>query len=76
MSSSTIQAIQQGDRKQLARAISLVENETDGFEKLLQSLPTKTDTSPGSSFVRPLRNQFRVAPAILASRSLIIDITQ
>src|SRR5689334_2995998 len=40
MSSSTIQAIQQGDRKQLARGISLVENETDGFEKLLQSLPT------------------------------------
>ena len=40
MSSSTIQAIQQGDRKQLARAISLIENETEGFETLLQSLPT------------------------------------
>src|SRR5215831_193404 len=42
--SSTIQAIQQGDRKQLARAISLVENEGEGFEKLLQSLPTNNNS--------------------------------
>ena len=31
--------LQQGDTKSLARSISLVENETSGYEELLQSLP-------------------------------------
>src|SRR6187397_1537238 len=31
--------LQQGDAKALARSISLVENEADGYEELLQSLP-------------------------------------
>ena len=39
MLSSVIKAIQERDTKELARAISLVENEADGFEKLLQALP-------------------------------------
>lgn len=34
-----LQAIKQGDRKTLARLISLVENQTEGVESLLQSLP-------------------------------------
>ena len=34
-----LQQIQQGDVKALARCISLVENEVDGYEKLLQLLP-------------------------------------
>ncbi|GAC1395052.1 MAG: methylmalonyl Co-A mutase-associated GTPase MeaB [Sediminibacterium sp.] len=32
-------AIQQGDRKALARSISLIENEVEGYEWLLQQLP-------------------------------------
>jgi len=40
---SVITEIQQGNIKSLARAISLVENETDGFEGILQSLPPKTN---------------------------------
>jgi LAO/AO transport system kinase len=39
MISSVLKEIQQGNTKSLARAISLVENESDGFEELLQSLP-------------------------------------
>jgi LAO/AO transport system kinase len=35
----SIQKIQQGDVKALARTISLVENNYEGYEKLLQSLP-------------------------------------
>lgn len=31
--------LQQGDAKALARSISLVENEADGYEGLLRSLP-------------------------------------
>ena len=38
MSSSIVKAIQQGNIKELARAISLIENEGKGFEELLQSL--------------------------------------
>lgn len=34
-----LQAIQQGDRKTLARLISMVENQTEGVASLLQSLP-------------------------------------
>jgi LAO/AO transport system kinase len=44
MSSSVVKEIQQGNIKSLARAISLVENESDGFEGLLQSLPAKTNS--------------------------------
>jgi LAO/AO transport system kinase len=44
MSSSTIRAIQLGNIKELARAISLVENESDGFEELLQSLPSNRNS--------------------------------
>src|SRR6476469_464464 len=44
MSSRAIKAIQEGNTKELARAISLVENEADGFEKLLQSLPENNNT--------------------------------
>src|ERR1700745_4200918 len=44
MSSSTIKAIQLGNIKELARAISLVENESDGFEELLQSLPSNKNS--------------------------------
>jgi LAO/AO transport system kinase len=42
MASSLIKEIQQGNIKSIARAISLVENEAEGFEELLQSLPPKT----------------------------------
>ena len=34
-----LQQIKQGDAKVLARCISLVENEVDGYENLLQLLP-------------------------------------
>ena len=34
-----LKQLQQGDIKALARSISLVENETDGYEKLLESVP-------------------------------------
>jgi LAO/AO transport system kinase len=34
-----LKSIQQGDRRVLARAISLVENEVDGYMELMQSLP-------------------------------------
>ena len=44
MASSLISEIQKGNIKILARAISVVENEADGFEELLQSLPGKSDT--------------------------------
>jgi GTPase len=43
MSLSVIKEIQEGNLKSLARAISLVENESDGFEELLQSIPVKTN---------------------------------
>ncbi len=39
-----ITAITQGEIRALARAISLVENELDGHEELLQNLPTQNDT--------------------------------
>ncbi|HYC29254.1 MAG TPA: ATP-binding protein, partial [Chitinophagaceae bacterium] len=35
-----IPAITSGDTRSLARAITIVENELDGFEHLLQSLPS------------------------------------
>jgi len=41
MISSVLKQIEEGNIKSLARAISLVENEADGFEQLLQSLPSK-----------------------------------
>ena len=44
MSSRAIKAIQEGNTKELARAISLVENEANGFEKLLQSLPENNNS--------------------------------
>lgn len=44
MASSLIKEIQQGNIKSIARAISLVENEAEGFEELLQSLPPKTQS--------------------------------
>lgn len=34
-----LQHIQQGEEKAIARGISLIENEADGYEELLQSLP-------------------------------------
>lgn len=37
-----LQQIQQGDTKALARSISLIENEYDGYESMLQSLPAST----------------------------------
>ena len=37
-----LQQIQQGNTKSLARAISLVENEVQGYEELLQTLPAST----------------------------------
>ncbi len=37
---SLLQDIQQGDRKALARGISLVENEVEGYADFLQSLPS------------------------------------
>ena len=39
-----ISKLQLGDRKLLARSISLVENEADGYEELLQSLPSDLPT--------------------------------
>ncbi|HLF47319.1 MAG TPA: methylmalonyl Co-A mutase-associated GTPase MeaB [Chitinophagaceae bacterium] len=39
MTEEIISKIIQGDRKSLARSISLVENEVNGYEELLQSLP-------------------------------------
>lgn len=39
MHSTLIQALQSGDIKSLARAITIVENELQGFEELLQLLP-------------------------------------
>lgn len=39
MPESVLNAIAGGDRKALARAISLVENEGDGYQQLLESLP-------------------------------------
>jgi LAO/AO transport system kinase len=44
MASSLISEIQNGNIKTLARAISMVENETKGFDLLLQSLPAKSST--------------------------------
>jgi LAO/AO transport system kinase len=44
MSSRAIKAIQEGNTKELARAISLVENEANGFEVLLQSLPENNNS--------------------------------
>ena len=44
MASSLISEIQNGNIKTLARAISMVENETEGFNLLLQSLPAKSNT--------------------------------
>jgi len=37
-------SLQSGDIRSLARAITIVENELEGFEELLQSLPAKHDT--------------------------------
>ena len=37
-----LQQIQQGDTKALARSISLIENEYEGYESMLQSLPAAT----------------------------------
>jgi LAO/AO transport system kinase len=37
-----LQKIQQGDTKALARSISLIENEYEGYESMLQSLPSAT----------------------------------
>lgn len=37
-----LQKIQQGDTKALARSISLIENEYEGYESMLQSLPAAT----------------------------------
>ena len=37
-----LQQIQQGDTKALARSISLIENEYEGYESMLQSLPVAT----------------------------------
>jgi len=42
MPSSAIKEIQQGNIKELARAISVVENEGKGFEELLQSIPANS----------------------------------
>ncbi len=44
MISSVLKQIEEGNVKSLARAISLVENEANGFEQLLQSLPNKTQS--------------------------------
>jgi LAO/AO transport system kinase len=38
-SQTLIQQLQQGDKKTLARCITIVENELDGYEELLTSLP-------------------------------------
>jgi LAO/AO transport system kinase len=39
-----IEKIQQGDSKALARSISLVENEAEGYENLMEELPARTST--------------------------------
>jgi len=39
MTKELLSKLQKGDSKALARAISIVENEVDGYEELLQSLP-------------------------------------
>jgi LAO/AO transport system kinase len=39
MWSSLLQQIENGEEKAIARSISLIENEADGYEELLQSLP-------------------------------------
>jgi LAO/AO transport system kinase len=44
MSKALLQKIQSGDIKALARCISLVENEINGYENLLQALPTDLNT--------------------------------
>lgn len=44
MWSSFIENIKQGDVKALARCISLVENETDGYEAFMESLPQNEHT--------------------------------
>ncbi len=44
MASSFLQGIRAGDIRQLARAISLVENEAPGYEELLLSLPADSPT--------------------------------
>ena len=41
---SLLQKIQQSDPKALARSISLVENELEGFASMLKTLPPNTDT--------------------------------
>ncbi|HRO07214.1 MAG TPA: GTP-binding protein, partial [Ferruginibacter sp.] len=37
-----LQQIQQGNRKSLARALSLVENEVEGYDVFLESIPVRT----------------------------------
>jgi LAO/AO transport system kinase len=44
MHSTLINALQSGDIKSLARAITIVENELEGFEELLQLLPANHST--------------------------------
>jgi LAO/AO transport system kinase len=44
MSKELLSKLLQGDAKTLARCISLIENEAPGYEELLQSLPTQTNT--------------------------------
>lgn len=44
MHSTLIHALQSGDIKSLARAITIVENELSGFEELLQLLPANQNT--------------------------------
>ena len=39
-----LENIQQGDIKSLARSISFIENEQNGYEELLKSLPSNPDT--------------------------------
>jgi len=45
MALSIINDIQQGKIKPIARAISMIENETEGFEELLQSLPANSGSN-------------------------------
>ena len=44
MTSSVVKEIQQGNIRTIARAISKVENESDGFKELLQALPQRKNT--------------------------------
>jgi LAO/AO transport system kinase len=39
MWASLLQQIKNGEEKAIARSISLIENEAEGYEQLLQSLP-------------------------------------